>query len=365
MIGLVKDINGNNRFFGKYRGFIVDIEDPKRMGRIRARVPEILGDISTDWALPVLPSGGGPDTGTTTTLRVGARVWIEFERGLIDKPLFVGFWGAQPDGVSDLPRLSREDDSDPATTGQKGQDTATTHTGDEVSEPDPEAVGKYPRVNAQRTPKGMVREMDDSGPRMQDFHPSNTYREVRSDGTVVDKSVKDKHEIVQEQLLRHVKSILEVIDEDYIQTVIGKIDEESDERNINVKTLLTGLIRQIQLTIENGADLTVNSGALSLAAAASALTLTLASLTIDSSGSISITAPAISLLGTITVGGPLLPSSSFVELGASGGNALLDIRAIQLIDASIAQANGDGGTYVPGTLLGAISSFSTQVVKAS
>ena len=31
-------------FYGKYRGIVTDTEDPLKMGRIKARVPDVLGD---------------------------------------------------------------------------------------------------------------------------------------------------------------------------------------------------------------------------------------------------------------------------------------------------------------------------------
>ena len=42
------------RFFGKYRGLVTDNQDPLSLGRIRAKVPELLGDVETGWALPAL-----------------------------------------------------------------------------------------------------------------------------------------------------------------------------------------------------------------------------------------------------------------------------------------------------------------------
>ena len=52
------------RFFGKYEGVVTDVEDPLEIGRLRARVPEVLGEeVETGWALPCAPFGGGKDRG--------------------------------------------------------------------------------------------------------------------------------------------------------------------------------------------------------------------------------------------------------------------------------------------------------------
>ena len=48
----------SNQFFGKYRGTVSDIQDPLMIGRIRARVPDVMGDQESGWAMPCAPFGG-------------------------------------------------------------------------------------------------------------------------------------------------------------------------------------------------------------------------------------------------------------------------------------------------------------------
>lgn len=38
-----------NSFFGIYRGIIVDSNDPKNLGRVKLKVPQVLGNNDTDW----------------------------------------------------------------------------------------------------------------------------------------------------------------------------------------------------------------------------------------------------------------------------------------------------------------------------
>jgi hypothetical protein len=79
------------RFFGKYRGLVTNNQDPSSLGRIRAKVPELLGDVETGWALPALPySGDG--VGVYTVPAVDAGVWIEFESGDVSRPIWSGCW---------------------------------------------------------------------------------------------------------------------------------------------------------------------------------------------------------------------------------------------------------------------------------
>ena len=43
------------RHFGKYRGLVTDNADPSSIGRIKAQVPEVFGELSTPWATPCSP----------------------------------------------------------------------------------------------------------------------------------------------------------------------------------------------------------------------------------------------------------------------------------------------------------------------
>jgi uncharacterized protein involved in type VI secretion and phage assembly len=79
------------QFFGKYRGIVTDIEDPLMTGRVRAHVPDVMGDDESGWALPAAPFGGN-GMGFFALPTVGAGVWIEFEHGDPDYPIWSGAW---------------------------------------------------------------------------------------------------------------------------------------------------------------------------------------------------------------------------------------------------------------------------------
>jgi uncharacterized protein involved in type VI secretion and phage assembly len=81
----------STRHFGKYRGTVSDNKDPRNQGRIRAKVPEVLGEVETGWALPCAPYAGSK-TGAFTLPAVGAGVWLEFEAGDVSRPIWVGCW---------------------------------------------------------------------------------------------------------------------------------------------------------------------------------------------------------------------------------------------------------------------------------
>jgi uncharacterized protein involved in type VI secretion and phage assembly len=82
-------------FYGKYRGIVTDNKDPLNMGRIKARVPDVMGKDASGWALPCVPFAGD-GMGFYAIPAVDARVWIEFEQGDPDYPIWVGcWWGSQ------------------------------------------------------------------------------------------------------------------------------------------------------------------------------------------------------------------------------------------------------------------------------
>ena len=81
----------SGRHFGKYRGVVTDNQDPKSVGRLRARVPEVLVDVESNWAMPCAPYAGD-DAGLFLVPPVGTGVWIEFEAGDVSRPIWTGCW---------------------------------------------------------------------------------------------------------------------------------------------------------------------------------------------------------------------------------------------------------------------------------
>jgi uncharacterized protein involved in type VI secretion and phage assembly len=81
-----------SQFFGKYRGTVENNVDPRQLGRIQFSVPTVLGENRLNWAMPCVPYAG-PDVGFFAIPPVGANVWIEFEGGDPDFPIWTGcFW---------------------------------------------------------------------------------------------------------------------------------------------------------------------------------------------------------------------------------------------------------------------------------
>jgi Type VI secretion system/phage-baseplate injector OB domain len=85
------------RYFGKYRGTVVDNLDPMQLGRILAQVPDVFGATPSSWALPCVPAAG-TQSGCFIVPEIGSQVWIEFEQGNPDYPIWSGgFWALAAD----------------------------------------------------------------------------------------------------------------------------------------------------------------------------------------------------------------------------------------------------------------------------
>lgn len=94
-------------YFGKYRGKVTSSKDPLHLGRIQVQVPAILGPGQLSWAMPSTPYAG-KDIGFFTIPPVGTNVWVEFEGGDPDYPIWTGcFWGEDQ-----LPAAARVEEPD-------------------------------------------------------------------------------------------------------------------------------------------------------------------------------------------------------------------------------------------------------------
>jgi uncharacterized protein involved in type VI secretion and phage assembly len=117
-----------DKIWGKYRGTVHDRDDPEQLGRLRLKVPSLLGDAITGWAWPVAPYAGAGH-GAFFVPQVGDLVWVEFAEGELEHPLWTGGGWAKPRGKSEVPA---------------------------------EALSSYPDRHVIRTPSGSVLVFDDT-----------------------------------------------------------------------------------------------------------------------------------------------------------------------------------------------------------
>lgn len=90
------------KFFGKYRGTVVNNVDPMQIGRIQVIVPDVSNLMLSSWAMPCAPVAG-MNMGMFAVPVIGAGVWVEFEQGNPDFPIWVGcYWGT----AAEVPMLA-------------------------------------------------------------------------------------------------------------------------------------------------------------------------------------------------------------------------------------------------------------------
>lgn len=102
---LVED--AEEHYYGKHRGFVVDNKDPKKIGRLKLRVPSVFGtEVVTGWAPPCVPYGGFAGQGFVFIPEVEDEVWVEFEEGNLESPIWVGSFWTAPDKKSEMPKAN-------------------------------------------------------------------------------------------------------------------------------------------------------------------------------------------------------------------------------------------------------------------
>lgn len=79
------------KYYGKYRGTVLLNIDPLQTGRLLVQVPDVYGLGTSSWALACVPLAG-KQTGSWFVPQIGAGVWVEFERGDPDYPIWSGCW---------------------------------------------------------------------------------------------------------------------------------------------------------------------------------------------------------------------------------------------------------------------------------
>jgi hypothetical protein len=85
------------RYFGKYRGLVIENIDPLQTGRVLLQCPDVLGETPSSWAMPCMPVAG-IQAGCFIVPPIGSQVWVEFEQGDPDYPIWAGgFWGTVAD----------------------------------------------------------------------------------------------------------------------------------------------------------------------------------------------------------------------------------------------------------------------------
>lgn len=192
----------SGRYFGKYRGIVTQVEqDPNKLVRIMARVPVVLGpDEDVGWAWP--SSGGNLEAGDVWAPEVNDIVWIEFEEGDPERPVWSpGPWGIR-DNESMLPKHARGE--------QDSIDSKIRGTG---IIPASSFAGEYPHVRIRQSPAGHLLEFDDTEnhTRVQLAHKDGTRVEMLDDGSMELVTKEELRQYVSAAMKLEVMRALEIL----------------------------------------------------------------------------------------------------------------------------------------------------------
>jgi uncharacterized protein involved in type VI secretion and phage assembly len=96
-------MSDGEKYYGKYRGVVLNNVDPMQIGRLMVQVPDVTGLAPSSWAMPCVPIAG-IQNGMVAPPIIGSGVWVEFEQGDPDHPIWTGcFWGT----AAEVPALAR------------------------------------------------------------------------------------------------------------------------------------------------------------------------------------------------------------------------------------------------------------------
>jgi uncharacterized protein involved in type VI secretion and phage assembly len=94
------DVKGQH--YGKFRGTVMNNVDPLNIGRLMVMVPDVSNIIPSTYAMPCLPFAG-IQNGFFAVPAIGSGVWVEYEQGDPDYPIWSGcFFGT----VAEVPALA-------------------------------------------------------------------------------------------------------------------------------------------------------------------------------------------------------------------------------------------------------------------
>jgi len=228
------------RFFGRFEGVVVNVDDPRKLQRVKVRCFSVYGHDDSPWAMPSSSQPGYSDSGAVNIPPVGSRVWVEFQEGQPNYPIYSG-------GYVFEEGYGRPDRGIPieAEPGYQANKTPTPmHAQGEVDGSDIEGSprgipgvpksnfrGEYPHVKGWWTAGGHRVELDDTPgkERVLIEHKMGAHIEILRDGTIdivstgtVRHYAKRQEETIAGDSFSHIKGVKhETIDGGMKLTVAG------------------------------------------------------------------------------------------------------------------------------------------------
>jgi len=82
----------SNNYPGVYRATVLTNTDPELRGRLMLAIPDVLSFSPSTWAEPCTPLAGptGPPMGVYMVPPIGTGVWVMFEQGDANRPVWIG-----------------------------------------------------------------------------------------------------------------------------------------------------------------------------------------------------------------------------------------------------------------------------------
>lgn len=195
----------NSQPFKLYRGIVVDNNDPDKYGRVRVKIFGLNEHEANDnlpWAEVMQPCGLGlvSGVGLSAVLKQGTWVLVVFENNNPMKQIVIGVTTginevrtdgfADPDNVYPLPTTIGQSDFGQCNINEfslenKGlTDSTMSSHGVLFNYQTTVSEDSYKDSWILRTEKGMMIEIDDSGPFIKITHPEGTYIVINEDGSI-------------------------------------------------------------------------------------------------------------------------------------------------------------------------------------
>jgi hypothetical protein len=203
--GYLENVYG--RRFGKYRAIVKDIEDPEKRGRVKVRCVDVFGDDLSPWAEACVPGGVRMSSGWFDVPPLDALVWIEFEQGLPERPIYSGGYfaemgfGRPSDGTPAENSEGFKNDPNPVHPNFRGMMSGTDLDGGAYAvegAPDSAIKTRYGYARGLVSPSGHQLFFDDTpnAELVRLVHRSGTIYEIRTDGGIVEVSASGKTTVV-------------------------------------------------------------------------------------------------------------------------------------------------------------------------
>ena len=253
----LKDLTAQNfQLIYEYVGEVVDNKDPEYRGRLKCKIFGITENTNSD-ELPWCETMGelfGSNKGTASfsaTPNLGTLVYVKFLYGNPSYPVVSGYVRGNKDS-SNLHKVANLAESIFNTRN-------TRKIGPEL--PPLNLSSTYPDNNVIETESSVI-EIDDSNrnERISIQHKNGSYFELRPNGTIQIKSVKDEYHIITGNIEEYIQQCVNsVIKGNHVQSVGGDYSEAiSGNFNTNISGDLVQLISGAFSITANG-NLTINN----------------------------------------------------------------------------------------------------------